>query len=139
MRRIENQGLRYAEMRQVLTTPHPDREVPVKHSQRQACARCPHWTTNPGGTGDQVAVTSIQHRNAAAPTGRNGPQVEGRMPAWHNDHVRPRLCDRFRDRSHVDAPKALRVEAAARCRRLKNTMRIPVGKTDIPLEGLTET
>src|SRR5215471_13801976 len=115
MRRIEDERLRYTEATQVFTTPRPDREVSVKHAQRKACACGPHRTTNAVWTGYQIAVTAVQHRNATASTCRNGTQVDSRMPAWHNDNVRPRFCDRFHNRSHIGAPKALRVEATARC------------------------
>src|SRR5438477_9275414 len=138
MRRIENQRLCDAEGTQVFTTPRPDRQVPVEHAQCKPCACRPHRTTNTDWTGDQIAVTAIQHRNATAPARGNSAQVERRMPTWDNDNIWLRLCDRFRYRSHIDAQETVCIEPAARCRRLKNTVRIPVCEADVPVEGFTE-
>ena len=60
------------------------------------------------------------------------------MPTWDNDNIWLRLCDRFRYRSHIDAQETVCIEPAARCRRLKNTVRIPVCEADVPVEGFTE-
>src|SRR4029453_16962776 len=133
MRRIENQRLGDAEMTQVFATACAHTETAVEHLQRHPRAQRPQRTTKTDGTGREIAIAPIQHWNAAAPACCDSPQVERRMPAWHNDNVGPRLCDRVCDGSHVGAAKTLGLETTAVCRWLKNAMRVPIGKRHIPL------
>src|SRR6185503_10253 len=125
-------------MTQVFTTARAHTEIPVEHPERHTRPQRPDRAANAGGTGGEVAITAIQHWNAASPACCDRAQIERGMPAGNDDDVRPRLCNRVRHRSDVDTAKAVRVEATAGCGRLKDTVRVAVSKGHVPLKRLTE-
>src|SRR5205814_8333441 len=104
----------------IVAAPRADAEIPVEHPERGARPHRPKRTTDAAGPRGEIAVPSIQHRNSAAAARGNGAQVDGRMPAWNDNDIRPCRGELSINRAHVGASETVRIEAAAQRRRREN-------------------
>src|SRR5262245_1091787 len=138
MRRVENQRLGDAEVTQIFAAPGAHTEITVEHLECHPRAQRAEMTTKTDRTRCEIAIAPVQDRNPSAPACGDRTQVERRMPTWHDDDVRTRLCDRACDESHIHTAKTLRLETTASRRWLKDAMGITIGKRHVPLERFTE-
>ena len=139
MRRVEDERLGHAEVTQILAAAGADGEVAVEHLQHRARPHPPDWTPDTARSRGEIAVAAIEHGDAVAPARGDRTQIKRRMPAGHDDDVRPRGHQCLVNGTHVRPAEAAGIESTARLRRREYPMAVAVGEADVPLERPIET